>query len=189
MSQLLTVALFFIVSYLWDDSRHAAGLAKYLWIVRAIAALCIVLGVLEGIARLTRRGKDEPTAPVDAAPDVTPEPSADTLIPVGPELAHAVADRLDAGDELVFHHPYYCGMGFTRYGDAYVYASVQDGEIITPKWGDEAFKYEVRDGGKLFESRVQFIEWLTVQTDYSLHGDGNQRITLARLRSFVSGDQ
>ncbi|CAB3742385.1 hypothetical protein [Paraburkholderia rhynchosiae] len=77
-------------------------------------------------------------------------------------------------------------MGLTKYGDAYVYSVVEDGEVITPRSGEEFVRVVQVAGGKLFKSRAEFIEWLSRQTDSSLLGDGNQNITVERLRFFAS---
>jgi len=102
---------------------------------------------------------------------------------VGPELAKAVADRLDAGDVLGHMHAYYCGMGLAKDGKTYVYSSVNDGEVATPK---DAEWVHGNGEAKIFASRADFIDWLSSQTDESLRGGGNQRITLDRLRGFTS---
>jgi hypothetical protein len=173
MFRILSFIAVFAVPYFWNDAIHSTGTSRHLWIAGGVfVALCVVGFFALGIA-------------LQRAQRVEPKPERDPALPVGEELANAVADRLDAGGELLNCHPYYCGMGFTKYGDAYIYASVHDGEVITPKWGEDSFKSELRDEGKLFESRAQFVAWLSVQTDNSLHGSGNQRITVDRMESFV----
>jgi hypothetical protein len=173
MMRILSVIAVLVAPYLWNDAIHATGTRRHLWIAGGIVvALCIVSLFVWGVV-LQRAQKTEI------------QPVRDPAIPVGLELANAVADRLDAGNDLAYGHAYYCGMGFTKYGKSYIYASVHDGEVITPKWGEEIFNSELRDGGKLFEARTQFVEWLSVQTDNSLHGNGNQNITLQRMESFV----
>ncbi|XUW92596.1 hypothetical protein OH764_22650 [Burkholderia sp. M6-3] len=71
---------------------------------------------------------------------------------MGIELASEVADRLDAGYVLAHGHAYYCGMGLTKYGDAYIYSVVEDGEVITPKSGEEFARVVAVAGGKMFKS-------------------------------------
>ncbi|AXF18798.1 hypothetical protein CUJ87_30995 (plasmid) [Paraburkholderia caledonica] len=108
---------------------------------------------------------------------------------MGLDLASEVADRLDAGNVLAYGHAYYCGMGLSKHGDAYVYSAVEEGEVITPESGEDFLRVLEVAGGKLFRSRAEFIEWLSGQTDSSLRGDGNQRITLDRLRFFASSSK
>jgi hypothetical protein len=114
------------------------------------------------------------------------QPANNSSIPVGADLANAVADCLDTGSDLAYGHADYCGMGLTKYGETYVYASVHDGEVFTPKYGKAFYDDAALEGGKVFGSRAAFVEWLSVQTNSSLYGDGNQSITLERLQFFAS---
>jgi len=174
MFQVLLIIGIVAAPYLWNDAVHATGVKKYLWITGGLTGLVCTVVFLVWAIRLTWSQRIKAEAPTDP------------LKPVGVELANAVAERLDAGKDLAYSHAYYCGMGFTKYGDSYIYASVQDGEVDTPQYGDTFFSSLESDGGKVFESRAQFIEWLSIQTDSSLHGNGNQNITLERLQFFAS---
>ncbi|WP_322049394.1 hypothetical protein [Paraburkholderia sp. J67] len=181
MFQVLLIIGIVAAPYLWNDAVHATGVNKYLWITGGLTGLVCTVVFLVWAIRLNRSQKIE-----TVSQKLEPEAQTDRLMPVGVELANAVAERLDAGNDLAYGHAYYCGMGLTKYGDSYVYASVQDGEVATPEYGDAFFRSLESDGGKIFESRAQFIEWLSAQTDSSLYGDGNQNITLKRLQSFAS---
>jgi hypothetical protein len=43
-------------------------------------------------------------------------------------------------------------MGLTKYGDAYIYSVVEDGEVITPKSGEEFARVVAVAGEKMFKS-------------------------------------
>lgn len=174
MFRILLLVGFLAAPHLWDDAIHATGVKRDLWITGGLIGMgCIVIFLVWAL-RLPRSQK------------IDPKPANAPSTPVGLELANAVADRLDAGNDLAHGHAYYCGMGLTRYGETYIYASVNDGEVDTPEYGDRFHERVEHDGGKVFESRAQFVAWLSVQTDNSLHGNGNQCITLERLQSFAS---
>lgn len=105
---------------------------------------------------------------------------------VGDELAELVADRLDSGNELFYSHRDYCGMGLCKDGTSYIYGTVGCGRF-TPT----STVRDLRSKGHVIEhheflDRTSFVEWLSDQTDSSLKGDDNQRITLHRLKQFVA---
>jgi hypothetical protein len=180
MFRILVVVGILAMPYLWNDAVHATGVKRVLWIIGGLAVICCAVIFIVEVVRVLRSQK---TA---VRPAAGLQPANNSSIPVGTDLANAVADCLDAGSDLANGHAYYCGMGLTKYGETYVYASVNDGEVASPKYGEAFFEAEKRDGGKVFGSRAEFVAWLSVQTDSSLYGDGNQRITLERLRSFAS---
>ncbi|MGY6118458.1 hypothetical protein ACW9YQ_13465 [Paraburkholderia strydomiana] len=177
MLRMLIVIGVLATTFLWRDAVRATALPTYLWITAGVVGACCAAIFLIWAVRLYM---SQSTGPVRAS-DLT-DPSS----PVGLELASEVADRLDAGHVLAHGHAYYCGMGLTRYGDACIYSVVEDGEVITARSGEEFAKVVEVAGGKMFKSRAEFIEWLSRQTDSSLHGDGNQNLTLERLRLFAS---
>ncbi|MET3133091.1 hypothetical protein AAKU55_003373 [Oxalobacteraceae bacterium GrIS 1.11] len=110
---------------------------------------------------------------------------------VGPDLANAVAARLEAGQMLCYSHPEYCGMGLRHTDGVFLYGEVQDGEMMSQSQSLQAGA----DRGQLlaFASRAQFVAWLAAQSDLSLSGRElpqewlreNQRLTLERLRAFA----
>lgn len=116
--------------------------------------------------------------------------NVNSQLPVGMELALAVADRLDEGQVLLHSHRDFCGMGIAKDEDTYVYAAVYDG--YPPTIAD----IRTEPQGQKFDSREAFVTWLAAQSDESLDGRdqareffrGNQRITLARLALFAKRD-
>lgn len=175
---LVTVAIL-ATPYILNDAVHAKGVKRVLWIMGGLAvACCAVIFVIE-VVRLLRSKK------IDDRRSHGPQPANDSSVPFGAELANAVADTLDTGNTLAYGHPYYCGMGLAKYEENYVYASVQDGEVTTPKYGKDFYDDVEHGEGKIFNSRSEFVAWLSAQTNSSLYGDGNQRITLKRLQSFA----
>ncbi len=89
----------------------------------------------------------------------------------GNSLATNVAIFLDKGGYIAYQHKEYCGMGFIfdKEKQVYVYGSVQDGVDFYPEL--------------VFEDRKSFVKWLSEQSDSSLKGDDNQRITEERLKN------
>lgn len=177
MLRMLTLIAVLAGPFLWRHAVHAHGVSKYLLITAGIVGACCAAAFLVWAVRLYLFRSAGPFRERDRT-----DPSE----PVGLELASEVADRLDAGNVLAYGHAYYCGMGLSKYRDAYVYSAVEEGEVITPESGEDFLRVLEVAGGKLFRSRAEFIEWLSGQTDSSLRGDGNQRITLERLRFFAS---
>ena len=119
----------------------------------------------------------------------------ESLQAFGPELAAAVADRLERGDMLAYAHRDYCGMGL-RYADGgYHYGEVWDGSLPTAaelrQWGFVSAQPPLQS----FSSRQEFVGWLSAQSDESLHGReldsawmiGNQRLDRQRLQAFAEG--
>jgi hypothetical protein len=180
MFRILVVAGILATPYLWDDAVHATGVKRGLWIIGGLAVICCAVILVVEVVRLSRSQK------ITLHPAAVLQPANNSSIPVEADLANAVADCLDAGNDLAYGHPYYCGMGLIKYGENYVYASVQDGEVTTPKYGKAFYEDVERERAKVFGSRGALVEWLSVQTNSSLYGDGNQSITLKRLQSFAS---
>ena len=162
---------------LWRDTVRANEVPAYLWITAGLVGTCCAAVFLVCAVQL---GSFPRACPIRESDPIDPS------TPVGLQLATEVADRLDSGNVLAYGHAYYCGMGLTKDGDAYIYSVVEDGEVITPRSGEEFARVVEVAGGKLFQSRSEFVEWLSRQTDSSLRGDGNQNITLERLRFFAS---
>jgi len=100
------------------------------------------------------------------------------LTPVGTVLARNVASKLTSHN-LMYQHRDYCGVGLIFEKDRFSYVRVYDGDPV--------------EDLKTFEDEVAFVEWLSVQTNNSLHGydeentsyRGNQRLTLDQLEAFV----
>nr|WP_315243484.1 hypothetical protein [uncultured Albidiferax sp.] len=66
----------------------------------------------------------------------------------------------------------------------FIYGEVVDGELPTPsEFAIEQKKWPGRTAGERiqFDSESAFIEWLGSQSNASLVGDGNQRLTRERL--------
>ncbi len=96
----------------------------------------------------------------------------------GLDLAQSVYRRL-ARSKLALAHRDYCGTGFERKGEKVIYSEVYDGELSNPPL-------------KAFSTEKEFVQWLSIQSDRSMarvdgssFKDGNQTITLLRLREFV----
>lgn len=109
---------------------------------------------------------------------------------VGRDLATLVVDTLDRKKYLIYAHRDYCGMGLAKDGEFYVYDAVYDGFPPCAK-----AKSMGSSGERIvFDSREEFIAWLSEHTDDSLSGDnlpgsfyrGNQRLTITRLREFCA---
>lgn len=122
--------------------------------------------------------------------------SVENSITVGKDIAAKVADRLEKGEELVYRHRDYCGMGLRFVENVFVYGEAQDGYILAPveisTWSKPPESWEYRT----FAGREDFIRWLAVQTDESLSGidvpkkgtANNQRLTIKRLADFAAGE-
>ncbi len=87
----------------------------------------------------------------------------------GNSLATNVAIFLQNGGYIAYDHRDYCGMGFIfdKEKQVFVYGSVYDGRFFYPEL--------------VFETQKKFVSWLSQQSDNSLAGDKNQRITKERL--------
>lgn len=104
-----------------------------------------------------------------------------------------VANKLDAVGFFGYAHRDYCGMGFHKDGDVYVYAEILDGYILS-KADMEALGSTFAGERLEFTTRAAFVDWLSAQSDASLSGTGlsdpwlhnNQRITIERLREFTA---
>ena len=72
----------------------------------------------------------------------------------GRDLAERVALLLDRGGQIADCHAYYCGTGFVLENGRYCWAHIDDGYP-----GEEL---------KSFESRDEFVNWLSEQSDESL---------------------
>ena len=91
--------------------------------------------------------------------------------PYGTELAESVAEQLIKGYRMVYRHRDYCGVGLQWESETnrFSMGAAMDGEIAPETtW-----------------SREEFVPWLAKQTDRTLHGDGNQRITRARMVTWL----
>ena len=76
----------------------------------------------------------------------------------------------------VYSHRDYCGAGLEWTGprQGFVLGTAYDGWLQPERsWADEK----------------DFVAWLAGQSDAALHGDGNQRITRARLLEFVASSK
>lgn len=113
---------------------------------------------------------------------------------VGVSLAMQVARKLENGAILAHAHRDYCGIGLRYVDGTYVCGEVFDGALPSPtevKAWQESAKVE----WMAFESRPAFVAWLSRQSDDSLSGQhlpqafahDNQRLTIERLKKFVSG--
>jgi predicted RNA-binding Zn-ribbon protein involved in translation (DUF1610 family) len=119
-----------------------------------------------------------------------PEPPLppDTTPPLGIELANRAADYLEAGGEIIYRHPYYCGMGLGYANGEFFYTEVTDGEFGWAEAWDGRFDYTE---GVKFGNRADFVAWLSRQTDGAMSGrgtrvEGNQRVSKARLEAVLS---
>ena len=112
--------------------------------------------------------------------------------PIGEEIATAVADKIiqDKGrDGIWYCHRDYCGHGLVYMDDCICLVEVYDGYAhegsVLKKW----------------DIKTEFIDWLAVQSDYSLSGSeqserelhtinkwrlNNQRLTRARFLDYLS---
>jgi hypothetical protein len=96
----------------------------------------------------------------------------------GKTLAKSIADAFKPGVYISYSHRDYCGMGLgMNYKNEYVYGAIWD------SWLNE---------DKVFATKVEFVDWLSQQSDASLanlEGDpfawGNQVITRKRLEEFL----
>ncbi|WP_123693840.1 hypothetical protein [Delftia acidovorans] len=111
--------------------------------------------------------------------------NADALatIPIGKELSERTAELLQQGLQLCYRHRDYCGMGLREFDGTFVYGTVVDGHLLTPRESQKelAAYPNHRDERTEFQSAELFITWLSQQCDASLAGDGNQRLTRTRL--------
>jgi hypothetical protein len=108
------------------------------------------------------------------------EQRANSRVPVGHELAAAVATYLKGGLNLCFRHRDGCGMGLRCVDGKFVYGSVSDGDLPSE---EELKKWGWNDPERLeFDSDEEFVSWLEAQTDLLLANDENsQRLTRQRL--------
>ena len=113
---------------------------------------------------------------------------------VGLLLANQVASALESGKILAYSHRDYCGIGLRFVDQVFVCGEVNDGELPSPKevaYWQEGGNFEQ----KIFDSKEEFVQWLAAQTDESLSGKNleqewlrnNQRLSISRLRAFVTG--
>ena len=89
--------------------------------------------------------------------------------PIGSELAQQIAELLEQGLQICLRHRDYCGMGLRYREGIFLYGEVIDGELPAD------------DKHEAFTSREAFASWLATQSNCTLHGDGNQRLTRERL--------
>jgi hypothetical protein len=139
-----------------------------------LAPLPIVAGVVSYFALRPRKA--------------TLAPAVSTT-PVGRVLAERVADKLQEGLEVCFHHRDYCGMGLRAGQGWFVYGQVRDSELLSPsEYASERSVWKERrpDERLEFLDRESFVEWLSMQTDASLRGDGNQRLTISRFEAALT---
>lgn len=54
-------------------------------------------------------------------------------IPVGKELSERTAELLQQGLQLCYRHRDYCGMGLREFDGTFVYGTVVDGHLLTPR--------------------------------------------------------
>ena len=111
MLRMLTLIAVLAGPFLWRDAVHALGVSKYLLMTAGIVGACCAAAFLVWAVRLYLSRTAGPFRERDRT-----DPSE----LVGLELASEVADRLDAGNVLAYGHAYYCGMGLSKHGDAYV---------------------------------------------------------------------
>jgi len=114
---------------------------------------------------------------------VTDHAEASATIPIGEELSERTAELLRQGLQLCYRHRDYCGMGLREFDGTFVYGALQDGRLLTPRESQEelAAYPNCRDERTEFASAELFVVWLSQQSDASLAGDGNQRLTRTRL--------
>ncbi|REC45401.1 hypothetical protein [Chryseobacterium pennipullorum] len=100
---------------------------------------------------------------------------------MGKKLAERVADQLQRGNLLGFHHRDYCGMAMGMNAEQhFLYGEFYDGtDFSVPQ---------------IFKSKDAFVAWLASQSTASLARldaedfyKGNQVITRERLLEFVMG--
>jgi hypothetical protein len=104
--------------------------------------------------------------------------------PFGSALAQSIASHLKQGLQIRFSHKEYCGLGLRYAENFFIYGEVRDGELVTPSnFSYENEKWPGRSAGERIqmESESDFVDWLAKQSNDSLSGDGNQRLTLERL--------
>ncbi|MGJ7541905.1 hypothetical protein [Variovorax sp. LT1R16] len=125
--------------------------------------------------RSKRRGR--------AAANLVQNVEALATVPIGKELSERTAELLRQGLQLCYRHRDYCGMGLREFDGTFVYGALQDGHLLTTKESEEelAAYPKHKDERTEFPSAELFIMWLSQQCDASLAGDGNQRLTRARL--------
>ena len=123
--------------------------------------------------------------------------------PFGEELAKKVAAKLKEGKDMSYIHRDFCGVAlyfvehdghsvfiydFTG-GDGhppYMAAGSVDKYIShLKKTGVHIQDPKGADPVGLWVDEGKFTTWLSAQSDASLNGDGNQRVTKARLDEFV----
>ncbi|PIF45922.1 hypothetical protein CLU96_2937 [Chryseobacterium sp. 52] len=99
--------------------------------------------------------------------------------PFGYRIAGLIADKLESGHVLGFHHRDYCGMGMmVNENQQFLYGEIYDGlDFNVPR---------------VFETRDVFITWLSAQSNESLARlddeefyRENQVITRKRLLEFI----
>lgn len=100
----------------------------------------------------------------------------------GTDLAAQVAAVLRCGRRLKFHHRDYCGKGLMFKRGRYYYADVRDGELGPERGADWA----PGPDEMIFDSDDEFIAWLAVQSDLTLHNGGSQGINRRRLALFLA---
>jgi len=90
----------------------------------------------------------------------------------GTALAESVAAELMTGRDMVYSHRDYCGIGLT--------------------WESATNRFrmgECMDGGVMGDlgtwTEEEFVAWLAQQSDESLRGDGNQRISRGRILQWL----
>ncbi|MFD0949953.1 hypothetical protein ACFQ0F_06050 [Paraperlucidibaca wandonensis] len=106
----------------------------------------------------------------------------------GNDLAEKVANHLEMIGPINNNHRDYCGTGFIFLNGNYIYTHFQDGEA------DLNNEINVPDKSSRgivisFDSKIDFISWLSLQTDKTLSSaessddwyNNNQRITKERL--------
>eukprot|EP00854_Cymbomonas_tetramitiformis_P017198 gene17198-20459_t len=104
----------------------------------------------------------------------------------GHGLASAVAKKLKTTDCTYLHRDY-CGTGFVYFSEAFYYVTVNDGYPDGyPDYSGISGRAENGNPPGKWESDEEFVNWLANQSDASLCGDGNQRITKERLENFVN---
>eukprot|EP00966_Prymnesium_polylepis_P022550 518696-Prymnesium_polylepis.1 len=101
--------------------------------------------------------------------------------PYGTALAEAVAEHLKSGHYYVYEHRDYCGVGL-QYEEArsrFSMGMAMDGCMAAETTWAATDNRSATD---------EFVCWLAEQSDSTLHGDGNQRLTRARLLASLPGD-
>ncbi|MCZ2496114.1 hypothetical protein GN316_05035 [Xylophilus sp. Kf1] len=106
-----------------------------------------------------------------------------STVPIGKELGERTAELLRQGLQLCFRHRDYCGMGLRECNGIFVYGALQDGHLLAPaEWQQSLAAYpQHQDERTEFPTAELFILWLSRQSDASLAGDGNQRLTRSRI--------